>query len=181
MRLASHNSRRGAHRGYTLMEMMVVVALVAIAAALVAPSIGHAFGNFELRLAATSVSTLFKQARTRAVYEGHSCAVVFGPAAESPRTLYLVREDGKTLERAVLPSGVKLRIERGGEWSYETEPLHFFSNGSSQAAQFDLAGDRERHLQLVLDPLTARARVSQIYGGGEASAGSVSVSQGGSR
>ena len=171
----SHNSG-DRQRGYTLMELMVVLALIAVAAALVVPSIGHAFANLQLRMAASSMAEIFKQARVHAVYEGRSVVVLFGPAEESPRNLYLVRDDGRTLAHVALPRDVRLRVEQRGAWSYVVQPVHFFHDGSSEAMQIDLEDQRERHVQLTLDPLTARARLSQIYGGADSG---VTVSRGG--
>ena len=51
------------------------------------------------------------------------------------------------------------------EWSDQPRAVHFFPDGSSEFLQLDLRGQRDRHVQVALDPLTARARVGQIYQG----------------
>lgn len=146
------------------MEMMVVLALIAIAAALVLPSIAHGYGNFELRLAATSVSTAFKQARTHAVYEGRNYIVVFGPEQDRRRDIYVLRDDGRTVEHVTLSGHLRLLAEqRRGVWIEDLRPIHFFPDGRSEAMQLDIAGANGHHLQLALNPLTARAQVTQLY------------------
>src|SRR5512133_3635655 len=146
------------------MEMMVVLALIAIAAALVVPSIAHGYGSFELRLAATSVSTAFKQARMHAVYEARNYVVVFGPEQDRRRSLYILRDDGKTVARVALSGHLRLLAEQQRDlWTEDLRPIHFFPDGHSEALQLDIAGENGHHLQLALNPLTARAYVTQLY------------------
>lgn len=161
MRLERNNSKQ---RGYTLMEIMVVLALIAIATALVLPSIGHGFGNFELRLAASSVSTAFKQARMHAVYEARNYIVVFGPEQERRRDIYVVRDDGKTIDHVTLSGNLRLLVSQDRDvWGDELRPIHFFPDGRSEAMQLDIGGGNGHHLQLALNPLTGRAQVTQLY------------------
>src|ERR1051326_6646492 len=150
------------------MEMMVVLALIAIAAALVVPSIAHGYGSFELRLAATSVSTAFKQARMHAVYEARNYVVLFGPEENRRRDVFVVRDDGKTVARVTLSGNLRLLAEQQPNvWSQELRAIHFFADGHSDGMQLDMAGESGHHLQLALDPLTARAQVTQLYSAGE--------------
>src|SRR6266851_2900062 len=106
-------SSRKLNSGFTLIELIIVLALVAIASALVLPAIGHAFGNLELRTAASSMSSLFAQARTHSVYEGRSYQVVFGPAEESERQLFLLRDDGHQIQHITLPAHIAVLAGRG--------------------------------------------------------------------
>ena len=146
------------------MEMMVVLALIAVVVALVVPSLGRGYGNFQLRLAASSISTAFKQARTHAVYEARNYVVVFGPESEMRRDLYVVRDDGKTVDHIVLSGHLRLLAEQTRDnWAEDLRPVHFFADGRSDAMQLDVSGESGHHLQLALNPLTARARVTQLY------------------
>ena len=146
------------------MEMMVVLALIAVAVALVLPSMSNGYGNFQLRLAASSISTAFKQARMHAVYEARNYVVVFGEERDRRRDLYIVRDDGKTVDHVVLTGNLRLLAEQQRDvWTEDLRPIHFFPDGRSEALQLDVAGDAGRHLQLALNPLTARAQVTQLY------------------
>ncbi len=155
--------------GYTLMELVVVLALLAVATAVVTPAIAHGFGNLQLHLAASTLQSVLGQARVHAVYEARSYRVVVSAPEETPRTLCLVRDDGKTTQRVALPAGIGLvAAVADGEWSEQVAPVYFFADGTSQFAQLELRGAREQRVQLQLDPLTARARVTQMYRAGEA-------------
>ena len=165
MKNAKHNSEE---RGYTLMEMMVVLALIAVAAALVVPSMARGYGNFQLRLAASSISTAFKQARTHAVYEGRNYVVLFGEESDRRRDLYILRDDGKTVDHVALSGHFRLLAEQTHDvWTEDMRPVHFFADGHSDAMQLDVAGESGHHLQLALNPFTAHAQVTQLYDGQE--------------
>jgi type II secretion system protein H len=159
---------KSCQRGYTLMEMMVVLALIAIAAALVVPSIAHGYGSFELRLTASSLSSAFKQARMHAVYEARNYVVLIGAEENNRRDVYVVREDGKTVDHITLPGNLRLVAEQQRDvWTQELRPIHFFADGHSEALQIDVSNPNGHHLQLVLNPLTARAQVTQLYSSDE--------------
>ncbi|HZQ93136.1 MAG TPA: prepilin-type N-terminal cleavage/methylation domain-containing protein [Terriglobales bacterium] len=157
-------AHQSGQRGYTLMELVVVLALVAVAAALVMPSVTRSFANLELRLAAGSLSNFYAQARTHAIYEARSYSVLRSPEPEAPQTLLLVRDDGKTIQSLTLPAQVQLKLEQSRDaWTRDLPPLHFFPNGTSQRARLELTNQRGSRVDITLDPLTARARVSPLY------------------
>ncbi len=160
--------QRTTRSGYTLMELIVVLALLAIATAILTPPIGRTFGSLQLRMAAATVKNICAQARTHAVYEGHNYRVIVSSREEPQRTLYLVRDDGKTMQHVMLAPSIRVfASSSANEWSDEVAPLYFFSDGTSQLATLELRGAREQRVQLTLDPLTARARISQLYRAGE--------------
>ena len=149
--------------GYTLLELLVVLALIAAAAALVLPMTVRAYSGFKLRLAGASVGRLFQQAKSRAVFEGKPYLVIFPPSLGPVRELILIRDDGRTLHKLSLPSGVSLRGRRGKEdWGDEIEPLPFYPDGTSDASELDLKNSARFSLRLEIDPLTARARIRPI-------------------
>ena len=145
---------RRATAGFTLAELMVVLVLIGLASAIVIPIAARSFGSFKLRLAEDSLRTLFKEARSRARFEGRSEAVVFMPADHTGRELLLVREDGRRIDGVKLPAEITIAVKRAdGDWSYEPQPIHFFPNGTCEATQLDLANSRSKHLELQLDSL----------------------------
>jgi prepilin-type N-terminal cleavage/methylation domain-containing protein len=160
----ANRSRRSG--GYTLMELLIVLALIALAATLVVPITLHSYASLKLRVAANSVTALFQQARSQARYHSQVEQVVFTPAQDRQTKLFLIGEDGKQAGRIILPSGIFLSLRRGtGEWTDRPEPLHFFPNGTSESMQLDLHDAMSRHIQIELIPFTAKARVSAVIQG----------------
>jgi len=149
--------------GHTLLELLVVLALIAAAASLVLPVTLRAYSSYKLRLAAASVGRLFQQAKSRAVFEGKTYLVIFPPSAGLARELILTRDDGRTLHQLALPTGVLLTGRRGKEeWGEQIEPLPFYPDGTCEASELNLKNSARFSLLLEVDPMTARARLRQV-------------------
>jgi hypothetical protein len=89
---------------------------------------------------------------------------VFGPEEERRRDIYIVGDDGKTVDHLTLSGNLRLLINQDRDtWSDELRPIHFFPDGRSEALQLDIGGSNGHHLQLALNPLTGRAQVTQLY------------------
>jgi prepilin-type N-terminal cleavage/methylation domain-containing protein len=158
--------RHGA--GYTLAELLVVMVLIGVATALVLPFAVRSYGNFQLRLAADSLTILFREARSRARFGGQVYAVIFLPPEPAGRTLILVQENGRQLEHLTLPAGIALFGEsEDGNWTDSLAPLHFFPNGTCEALRLDLRDAQAKHIQLELAALAIGTRVSQVNRGAE--------------
>jgi prepilin-type N-terminal cleavage/methylation domain-containing protein len=65
---------------FTLIEMMIVVAIIGLIAALGVPSILQVFRKEGMRRAVSEVRELLGDARARAIYTGQTTQVVFHPA-----------------------------------------------------------------------------------------------------
>ena len=74
----SEGSRRA---GFTLIEIMVVVGIIAVFAALAVPSWRQYQANLQLRAAARAVSNAYAYARSHALSTGNRHMVVFGVTA----------------------------------------------------------------------------------------------------
>ena len=68
--------------GFTMIELMIVVAIIAIAAAIVVPMASSA-GSMQLRAAVTMVAADLEYAKSLSISRGHRYAVVFNKDAES--------------------------------------------------------------------------------------------------
>ncbi len=78
--------RDGAH-GFSLIELMVVVGIILVGAAMAAPAIGRYFRNYRIREAQSQVAGAIQTARTRAITRNVNNGVTF--VAES-KTSYWV-------------------------------------------------------------------------------------------
>jgi type IV fimbrial biogenesis protein FimT len=96
-------NRKTASRGFTMVELMVVVALGAIITTLAAPSFNEQIARRRLEGAATELSIDLQYARTQAVSERNTVQLVTENGGTSYR---IVNGAGITLKTVNLPSGV---------------------------------------------------------------------------
>lgn len=98
---------RNVRSGYTLIEMLVVLALIAITATLGFPLLQGALATRRVELAAAEVAGTLRLARTFAARHSTNVAVRFEPRAAGGATFSLVRDgDGDGVLSADIASGV---------------------------------------------------------------------------
>ncbi len=90
-------------KGFTLIEAMVVVALVAILAALAMPSFNSAIANHRVKSTAQELQTLLQFARAEAVYKRKEVTVVPNSGQK-----WQAKDSASVLREAALSDGVSV-------------------------------------------------------------------------
>lgn len=156
----SFRKRAARAAGHTLMELMVVMALLAMAASLLLPITMRAYAGFRLRLTADAIVHLMQQAKNRALFEGRTYFVIFPDAAARDRDLILAREDGVSVGHYACPIDISLRSRQSDDlWSTDIGFVAFYPDGTSDAVQLALQNASRLVSRIQLDPLTARAKI----------------------
>jgi prepilin-type N-terminal cleavage/methylation domain-containing protein len=104
------NTVQTVRRGFTMIEMVVVLVILAIAAAIVVPMASSA-GTTQLRAAVNIVAADLEYAKSMAISRGQRYAVVFDPATETYR---IADESGTTIAHPVkqgFPYSVDFRAD----------------------------------------------------------------------
>jgi general secretion pathway protein H len=145
-------------QGFTLFEILVVLAIIGLVTAVMAPALFRGLGATQARAAAYEIAAALRQARSEAVAENADVAVVFDLA----RHAYAV-------ERArprVLPEGVRMDLydAQVEQLDAATGGIRFFPDGSATGGQVTV-GDEAARYQVDVDWLTGRISVVEAQGG----------------
>lgn len=116
------NERRGRQSGFSLSEMLVVLAIAGLGIAIAIPLVAEQVRQAKVRGAADQIAVDLKAARMIAVSKRATINVTF--ATDPVNTYQLPRTDG-SLRTMPMPSGVRIVSS--------TSPISFLPNGSVAA------------------------------------------------
>lgn len=127
-------SEVGEGAGFTLIEMLVVLAITALVTAIAFPALDRAMRGQAFEGAADAIELGLRQARADAVARGRP--VRFAMGAD---------------RRSVVVGGGTIAIPIGTVVTLPTQGLAFFGDGTSNGGRIDLVG-AGRQRRLVVDP-----------------------------
>ncbi len=140
--------------GVTMLELIVVLGLMALLTALVAPKIGGGMSTIDQRAAAQKIAAAFKSARNIAVSQRKDVAVVV-----NTKSLTVTPADAEPIQ---LPAGVAIdltTIEKE-KIDEESAAIRFYPDGGSTGGRVILKKG-ERALRVDVDWLTGRVKVTE--------------------
>ena len=147
-----------ASEGFTLLELVIVILVIALAVGISIPALTHGSAIFQLRAGGRDVLNMFRYAREKAITEQQRLMVVVDRETQK---MVLSDEFGDGARTLAMPQHV--RIERvvleGRELVQGPLVIHFLPNGSSENAEIVLVSDSGAVLRVVTDPITGGARV----------------------
>ena len=142
-----------ASRGFTLIELIMVLMLMGLASAIVLPNIEKGMQDREVRRSALDLAATARNLRSRALDEG----------MPQPLVLNLEQNHYRAARGAEvhLPPDVKFSSVVGGEIvDGEARQFVFFPNGSSHGGAIDLSSGRgSAFYSIRLEPLTGKIQV----------------------
>ncbi len=150
--------RRGRDQGFTLLELIIAVIVIALVLAVAYPSISRGSTTIRLRTTGRDILNTFRYAREKAVTEQTAVRIVVD---REKQELILSNDLGDGLRTYRLPDDVKIhRLALNGSEVMEGPlMLRFLPNGSTESAQVLLESKTGRHLEIYTDPITGGARI----------------------
>jgi prepilin-type N-terminal cleavage/methylation domain-containing protein len=150
--------RRIADNGFTLLELMIVVLIMALVLAVSYPSLTRGASSIHLRATSRDVLNTFRYAREKAVTEQIGMMVTVDKENEKITLASFIGEGSRSY---VLPHDVKIQrmALAGSEVTNGAMNVRFLPNGSSESAEVLLKSDYGSYLRIMSGSITGGARI----------------------
>jgi general secretion pathway protein H len=144
--------------GFTLFEVLVVLAIIGLVTAVVAPVLFRGLAGTEARTVAYEIAAALRQARSEAAAQNVDVAVVFDLSGHA----FAVE---RSRPRAV-PEGVAIELYAASveQLDAATGGIRFFPDGSATGGQVTI-GEGETRYNVDVDWLTGRVSVGEAGDG----------------
>ncbi len=159
-------------RGFTLIELILVLVIISVAFAIVAPAVGNRLGGSDPKRMATQLRTTLELLRLRALTDGIEQRLIIDPEGnqywqESGRPP-AAREDSPEAsdseEEQMTSVGEDIQISATSLWEREDGEVefHFYSDGTNSGGEITIARQRPANglaYTITLNPLLGTAAV----------------------
>jgi len=145
-------------KGVTLIELIVVMVIIAIGAALAVPNIGTWLQNYRLRTATRDIVSTMRTAQIKAVSTNLAYRVEFNAAEGS----YIIQRQTTAGVDVWVPDGASQTIPSGilfHEINLANNRATFNPNSTSTSGNVTLRNNRDTEKRIVLFAATGRIRV----------------------
>jgi len=136
-------------RGFTLLELIVTLVVLAVAVGLVAPTIGRSTETLRARAEVAGFSATFRHAREQAITTREPYTVAVNP---TNRLLIVTTGEDEVRWTRTLSSRVDIRAETPGSLAVRFEP-----QGTSSGGEYRLSSGKITY-RVTVDPVTGRVR-----------------------
>jgi general secretion pathway protein H len=156
-------------KGFTLIELVIVLVLMSLSIALVTPSLSRISGTLELKAAAKKIAAVLRYCRSEAVQKGKVQQVFFDNDRREIRIEGAESPEGKKEEpkrsappRAFpIPGGIRIKEVKTGsaQTPGEIPVVEFYPNGGSNGASIVLERENQKGLRITVHFLTGVVEV----------------------
>ena len=166
-------SRAGAcnERGFTMVELAMVLLVIGIAAAIVMPRIGGVLDRQQMRSSINTVRGTVRYLHARAALTKRVYRLTFDLDRQMLSVCYLDTEDctpqsSRDLRDYTLPITVRVVdvVSPDGQKTQEGEATtHFLPTGLAEPSTIHFEGSNARQMTVMIEPLAGRIKVFEGY------------------
>jgi type II secretory pathway component PulJ len=146
----------GSKKGFSLLELIVILMLVALAAGVVMPSFSRGLRGLEMLTAGRDLMTRMRHARSQAIAKQKIFRIILRKEEDETVPDYYVFADEfeQQIRKFDLPEGVSVQAEQ--EFPVR---INFYANGRSSGGLFALKRETGREMRISVDPITGFPKV----------------------
>lgn len=162
-------------RGFSLLELILVLFIMGLSMALIAPAFSRFSKSGELKATARKLSSVLRNSRSEAVHRGEIHQVLFDLPSQSVK-IQSFKPDGPEgegeKERPLrvktfpIPNRIQIREVKtpSGRLPSEKPAIEFYPNGSSTGGSFLLEGDYPGAYRIEVHSITGAVRIEKLSG-----------------
>ena len=136
-------------RGFTLLELIVTLVVLAVAVGLVAPTIGRSTETLRARAEVAGFSATFRHAREQAITTREPYTVAVNP---TNRLVIVTTGEDEVRWTRTISSRVDIRAETPGSLAVRFDP-----QGTSSGGEYRVSSGKITY-RVTVDPVTGRVR-----------------------
>lgn len=159
-------------RGYSLIELIVVLAIMSLLIALVTPSLSQFLKGVELKTTAKKIGGILRYCRSEAVNQGQLVQILFSPASREIKIQLKDisnsygggKETSVLIKSYILPEGIRVeRIDSIPEVSpSEMTLFEFYPNGGSNGGSLLLENEDRSRFRIEVHFLTGMVKIVKV-------------------
>lgn len=161
-------------KGFSLLELMVVLILLSLSIALVTPSLSRFSRTVELKGAAKKVSAILRYCRSEAVNKGQVYQALFDSNLREVRVQSMASKkekdekgEAKTSEKTYsLPEGIRMKELDRSSLPYPSDipRIEFYPSGGSNGGTILMDSPDRTGYKIHVDFLTGMVKVERVEG-----------------
>ncbi|MGB9627185.1 MAG: pilus assembly FimT family protein [Thermodesulfobacteriota bacterium] len=159
-------------KGFTLIELIIVLVIVSLSLTLVAPSLSRFSKTTELKGTAQKIVAILRHARSEAIHKGKVYQVIFNPDRREIKVQWMnpdgeekedEAQDGSTQKVYNFPSWISIKEVESIKPRYSSELLtiEFYPHGGSNGGSFLLEGEDHKGYQIKVHFLTGMVMIEK--------------------
>jgi prepilin-type N-terminal cleavage/methylation domain-containing protein len=162
-------------RGFSLIELVVVMVLISLSIALVAPSFSRFSKRVELKTTAQRISGILRYFRSESIQSGKVYQILLDPVLREVNIQVLEGEEEGATERQKdgqkfskrsypLPAGIQMKEFNipAPEYPSDLPTIEFYPNGATNGGSFILEAQDQRGYRIKVYFLTGIVEIEEI-------------------
>lgn len=163
------------NRGFSLIELVVVLVLISLSLALVAPSFSRFSKGVELKTTAQRVSGILRYFRSESIQSGKVYQIIFDPGLREVNIQVLESEEegaagkGKDEQKSAkrsypIPAGIQMKEFNipTPEFQSDLPTIEFYPNGGTNGGSFILDAQDQRGYRIKVYFLTGIVEIEEV-------------------